>query len=242
MKNILERVSGPLYTAFTGGPSNTPKKVEEDRMFLRLDKNRLADGNTLIFFFKLFMSLLTKIQPGNIRSGTMSFKMFNFIHLSRWQGILNMMWISLQFQYFLSSNSNTPVFSVNVSLTSSTVEPICLCDISSGIFLWSIFSQGFFFFAHFSFDQKLLTQCVSDSHLAACAVVLVQFFSSISREDAVVYFLSSLKEMLMLWSHHGKAMTRRKMATRGHSSSHLHLCGPPAWLALFYQVHLIFQS
>lgn len=75
-------------------------------MFLRLDKNRLADGNTQIFF-PLFKSLLTKIQPGNMRSGTVSFKMFNFIHL----------------------------FSVNVSLTSNTVGPICLCDISNGISL-----------------------------------------------------------------------------------------------------------
>lgn len=55
MKNIIERVSGPLYTALTGGPSNTPKKGEEDRMFLRLDKNRLADGNTLIFFSYLWV-------------------------------------------------------------------------------------------------------------------------------------------------------------------------------------------
>lgn len=51
MKNIIERISGPLYTALTGVPSNTPKKGEEDRMFLRLDKNRLADGNTLIYEF-----------------------------------------------------------------------------------------------------------------------------------------------------------------------------------------------
>lgn len=49
MKNIIGRVSGPLYTALTGVPSNTPKKGEEDRMFLRLEKNRLADGNTQIF-------------------------------------------------------------------------------------------------------------------------------------------------------------------------------------------------
>lgn len=51
MKNIIKRVSGPLYTALTGVSSKTPKKGEEDRMFLRLDKNRLADGNTLIYEF-----------------------------------------------------------------------------------------------------------------------------------------------------------------------------------------------
>lgn len=50
MKNIIERISGPLYTALTGVSSKTPKKGEEDRMFLRLDKNRLADGNTLILW------------------------------------------------------------------------------------------------------------------------------------------------------------------------------------------------
>lgn len=76
------------------------------------------------------------------------------------QGILNMMWLSLQFQYLLSSNSNTPVFSVNVSLTLNTVGPICLCDISSGIYLWSIFSQGFFLFPVFFWTSSELINSV----------------------------------------------------------------------------------
>lgn len=77
------------------------------------------------------------------------------------QGILNniLSW-RLQFQYLLSSNSNTPVFSVNVSLTLNTVGHICLCDISSGIYLWSIFSQGFFLFPVFFWTSSELINSV----------------------------------------------------------------------------------